>query len=78
MRPGSEIWLFENGPWQRYAGTTIRILDVECNGQRWLTPEDRETLHSLDLLAEWDASLLYHADPEILAQWGTYVPVEKR
>ncbi|WOI47885.1 hypothetical protein [Acidovorax sp. BLS4] len=77
-RPRSEIWLFENGPWQRYAGTTIRILDVACSGQRWLTPEDRETLQSLDLLAEWDASLLNHADPEILAQWGTYVPVEKR
>lgn len=77
-RPKRDIWVFENGPWERYAGTTIRILDVECNGQRWLTPEDSEALQRLGLLAKWDPSLLNQADPEILAQWGAYVPVESK
>ncbi|MBW4490932.1 MAG: hypothetical protein KME12_24465 [Trichocoleus desertorum ATA4-8-CV12] len=77
-RPRDTIWVFENGPWERYAGTNIQILDVECNGQKWLSDEDRESLRRLKLLAEWDASFLKDADPEILAQWSKYIPVEKR
>lgn len=77
-RPKHDVWVFNNGPWERYVGTSIRILDVECNGQKWLTQQDREVLQRLGLLAEWDQSLLNEADPEILAQWDAYVPVEKK
>jgi hypothetical protein len=37
------IWVFEKGPWERYLRANIHILDVECNGQKWLTPGDRES-----------------------------------
>lgn len=76
-RPNREPWVFEKGPWQRYSGTSIRVLDVTCNGQKWLTQEDRETLQDLDLIAEWNESLLARAAPQFRDQWKTYVPVEK-
>lgn len=76
-RPKDQIWEFADGPWERYVGTSIRVLDVACYGQQWLTPEDREVLQRLGILEDWDASLLNQADPDILAGWDTYVPVTK-
>ena len=77
-RPRREPWVFEKGPWQRYSGTSIRILDVTCNGQAWLTQENREALQGLDLIAKWDESILASAAPEFLDQWKKYIPVEKK
>lgn len=77
-RPKREPWIFEKGPWERYSGTSIRVLDVTCNGQAWLSQEDREALQDLDLIAKWDESLIAYAAPQFRDQWKTYVPREKR
>ncbi len=77
-RPKRDIWVFENGPWERYKGTGICILDVECNGHKWLTQQDRDVLSKLDLLANWDPSFLNQAAPAILDEWRKYAPVTKK
>ena len=79
-RPKNTIWEFEHGPWERYAGTSVRILDVRLPGF-WLTDDERTLLRRLGLLEEWsqawEATCRTSGDPRYVAEWSNYQPLEK-